>query len=419
MSKTGESIYIKNFGGIEEALIPLNDINIFIGPQASGKSVTAKLVYFFKTFWGLFYTLRNKYPDFQSWEKEEFITGFYKYFPSENWGELDFVIEYSISADYSIKITRNKVNKIKIEYPNDLVLKLSSTLEKENDSNIFGTQSKSDLLGYLKSIENISQNKIYYFQFYIPAVRTFFSTFQSSLFSILSQSNNSIDPFLTRFGAVYEKIVEKNEFYKLLKDENTKPLFEKALNLLKIDDFVKKNRNIFYLKHKSNREVNLETASSGQQAMFPLLLSLLSVFKEDLFPTNSKVMYIEEPEAHIFPETQKQLMELLSIVFNRSKPDLQFIITTHSPYILTSFNNLIQAGAIEREIEDKEKLYNIVPQHQILQPNTVNAYEFRDGKVENLIDSETGFILAERLDTVSEDIAIQFDKLLDLKYSKL
>ena len=204
-----------------------------------------------------------------------------------------------------------------------------------------------------------------------------------------------------------------------MKDENTKPLFEKALDLLKIDDFVKKNRNIFYLKHKSNREVNLETASSGQQAMFPLLLSLLSVFKEDLFPINSKVMYIEEPEAHIFPETQKQLMELLSIVFNRSKPDLQFIITTHSPYILTSFNNLIQAGAIEREIEDKEKLYNIVPQHQILQPNTVNAYEFRDGKVENLIDSETGFILAERLDTVSEDIAIQFDKLLDLKYSKL
>ena len=34
--------------------------------------------------------------------------------------------------------------------------------------------------------------------------------------------------------------------------------------------------------------------------------------------------------------------------------------------------------------------------------------------IEDLIDRETKLISAEKLDTVSTDIAIQFDKLLDL-----
>jgi AAA15 family ATPase/GTPase len=41
-----EKIVVENFGGITEAEINLKKINIFIGPQASGKSVLAKLIYF-------------------------------------------------------------------------------------------------------------------------------------------------------------------------------------------------------------------------------------------------------------------------------------------------------------------------------------------------------------------------------------
>ena len=43
-----EGITIVNFGGIKKATISLNSINIFIGKQASGKSITAKLLYYFK-----------------------------------------------------------------------------------------------------------------------------------------------------------------------------------------------------------------------------------------------------------------------------------------------------------------------------------------------------------------------------------
>ena len=43
-----EKIKIHNFGGITNLEAEFNQINIFIGPQASGKSITVKLIFFFK-----------------------------------------------------------------------------------------------------------------------------------------------------------------------------------------------------------------------------------------------------------------------------------------------------------------------------------------------------------------------------------
>ena len=45
-----ETIYIENFAGIKKMDFDFKSINILIGPQGSGKSVTVKLMYFFKNF---------------------------------------------------------------------------------------------------------------------------------------------------------------------------------------------------------------------------------------------------------------------------------------------------------------------------------------------------------------------------------
>ena len=50
----------------------------------------------------------------------------------------------------------------------------------------------------------------------------------------------------------------------------------------------------------------------------------------------------------------------------------------------------------------------------MLKPGELNAYAFADGDVKSLIDEETGLISADMLDEVSEEIAVEFDKLLDL-----
>ena len=45
-----EKIEIKDFVGIKDITIEIKQINILIGPQASGKSIIAKLIFYFKNF---------------------------------------------------------------------------------------------------------------------------------------------------------------------------------------------------------------------------------------------------------------------------------------------------------------------------------------------------------------------------------
>jgi predicted ATPase len=41
-----EELKIKNFGGMKNVTIGINKINIFIGEQATGKSLIAKVLFF-------------------------------------------------------------------------------------------------------------------------------------------------------------------------------------------------------------------------------------------------------------------------------------------------------------------------------------------------------------------------------------
>jgi len=77
----------------------------------------------------------------------------------------------------------------------------------------------------------------------------------------------------------------------------------------------------------------------------------------DIILNNRKIfLVIEEPEAHIFPETQKQIMELIALAINVT--DSKILITTHSPYILTSTNLLIHSASVENKIKDEETVIN-------------------------------------------------------------
>ena len=93
----------------------------------------------------------------------------------------------------------------------------------------------------------------------------------------------------------------------------------------------------------------------------------------------------------------------------------QFIITTHSPYILAAFNNLIEAGNVLHENPDKRnKLFAIIDEDIVLKYDDVNAYSLKDGHCEKIMDDEMRLISPTILDEVSNDISVQFGELLDL-----
>ena len=122
-------------------------------------------------------------------------------------------------------------------------------------------------------------------------------------------------------------------------------------------------------------------------------------------------LYIEEPEAHIYPSTQKSFVYSLAEMLNGEKKHSCFI-STHSPYILTAFNNLILAG--EKIKSARNKVQQIISEEQTLSYDDVAAFEMKDGKAICIMDADFRLISADAIDNASIEIGNDFDYLLNL-----
>jgi predicted ATPase len=416
-----ESILIENFGGLKKMSFELKSINVLIGPQASGKSITAKLIYFFKNFaTEILKSVENgeSKRELDSKQKEKFNT----YFPKEAWPKSTFRIEYKIN-DSSIIIERKASKTLNFTYSDDFkkLLNKGRKFYKEEQKKV-----EQEIRTPTYKINRNTRNRFYeclkneisdissYSQFFVPAGRSFFANIQSSIFSFLS-NNKSLDPFLIEFGSFYENFKRFAYDEDFGRDRKVDKNFDKLINAIMSGSFLRE-KDKDYIVHNDSRKVNLTNASSGQQETLPLVL-VLKTLNRLHFSNGGATLYIEEPEAHLFPTAQKKIVQLLARTFNNRSRNFQIIVTTHSPYILSSFNNLLEAGKIIKEQPDKTNDVNkVIPKEEILNPNDIIAYSVFGGQKKILIDEETQLISQNILDSVSDEIAMDFGKLLDIEY---
>ena len=94
-----EKLIVRQFAGIGSIDLDINKINIIIGPQASGKSVCAKLLFFFKSLiWQIVATVENE--DTKRSLDSLYKKKFEEYFPPEYWGDKSFLIRYIIKDSF-------------------------------------------------------------------------------------------------------------------------------------------------------------------------------------------------------------------------------------------------------------------------------------------------------------------------------
>ena len=125
-------------------------------------------------------------------------------------------------------------------------------------------------------------------------------------------------------------------------------------------------------------------------------------------------IYLEEPEENLFPETQRDLVNWLAEIVNGERNHTLFI-ATHSPYIMSAFNNLIQAGdIIEESPEKKTEVEKIIGGNRAIKYNDVAAFAIANDSVHSIKDDELRLMSPSELDTVSDDISNVFNKLLEL-----
>lgn len=157
---------------------------------------------------------------------------------------------------------------------------------------------------------------------------------------------------------------------------------------------------------ENGKYVKLNFASSSQQECV-WILNLLFYHLLQQAPT---LFIIEEPEAHLFPESQKYITELIALVSNSGH---SVVLTTHSPYVLGTLNNLLCANTIPQKYSKKAD--DIIPKSFWLDDKKFDSWFVKGGGIENCMDAETHMIQNERIDEISKVINTEFDNLLALQ----
>ena len=146
-------------------------------------------------------------------------------------------------------------------------------------------------------------------------------------------------------------------------------------------------------------------SSSGQQEALRILQDIYLCLLDE----KSVFRVIEEPEAHLFPRAQGQIMQLLSLLMGNGEH--QLLITTHSPYILSILNNLLFAWQVTDKYPNAQ--IDIEPEFRI-NPSKFTAYSLRNGTCESIFDIETGLIDHNYLDEIFEEIGLEYRSIYEV-----
>lgn len=118
-------------------------------------------------------------------------------------------------------------------------------------------------------------------------------------------------------------------------------------------------------------------------------------------------MFIEELEQNLFPKAQFELVKMLVGLLKKMEQKStgytsMVFLTTHSPYVLTALNVMMLASAAYEISHDK--VHDLGLEDYVLPKGAYSAYCIKDGRFENIVDEEYGFIKGDFLDSVSEQV---------------
>ncbi|MCK6144218.1 ATP-binding protein [Prevotella intermedia] len=380
-------ITIKYVGPLKEVSLDIKRINVFMGPQSTGKSTIAKIIS--QALWA---------------EKNFLIMG--KEYDFYN-GLLDF---HNMDKNYFSNIKAEIVYEspwvtIQMKYRKGSI-PLQTSYKKKRNKEIY----------HNSKIE------------YIPAERNFVASIEN--IHKYTESYNSTINFLNEWYAAKSSYQERNRFKVELPDLSFTYQYKES-----------EERDIIQV---ADNEVNLQSGSSGQQSLLPLLLVaeevMVSTYKKQRIISPAEIsrikkevpglepvidilfsamkddkkniagkgldvlwqligyqvdyscthLVVEEPEQNLYPSTQRGLLQrLVSYLTNDSERQHTLTLTTHSPYILYALNNCMLAGLIEQKNTDAIEEISGTTR---INPAEVGLWLLKDGEIKSLQHPNTGLL---------------------------
>jgi hypothetical protein len=378
-----EKLVVKNLGPIKDFTMETNRLTVIIGPQASGKSLLMQFLYYFRNIKNL--------------AAERYV---------ENIGEEDWVLlntdvmlfglrgaslgQFSKGRTGVVKYYNEKrlstVHVHKVAYPAGGFRKEIIKWKQEWDD------SKKSLQACLES------NSVF-----IPSERYLYSIFVNRKISVLYEVFQSIQ--MVKFTDLLESIKSETVFpinaaYVNKSSSIVEGLQSKALG----GSITVSQRNKEWLWHMNDGDefLLLQALSSGQMSTWPFF----AIAKEFVASNKPYDFYFEEPETHLHPNAQVEVVKTIAYLISRGH---RFVITTHSPFILYVINNLIQAH-IAHKGNPPDGEFSIDPDH-------VAAYCLGDNP-RSIVKPDTKLLELREIDSVFDKLNVDFGKYLDMEFAR-
>ena len=216
------------------------------------------------------------------------------------------------------------------------------------------------------------------------------------------------------------KVICFFDYLKDSKDEYEKALGKSLYEML--EEIINSSLTIGKLSHVSrinlnpiiniqNREITLEKLSSGSlyliQRLSSLLSQIYSICVNNKIPISKYkeiegILLIDEAENHLHPKWQKVFLRNILNFF----PKLQIIVSTHSPFIVSSIQNsrvfVCQSKDDFSIIEEQTKLYSNKPVEEILMSPLFSTSNF---------NTDITDLLKRRKDALSKNDIEEIDRI--------
>lgn len=383
-----EKLIIRNFGPITNVELDLRKVNVLIGDQGTGKSTVAKLLSIIK---GASQILLGKMT--------QKING----------------IESTEEEIFKIKNERFSRQFFELLKQYDLTNYLNSMTQilYENDFCICKLQNEKTNFSLKKINEELGLNKETSLNYFIPAYRESYILLRNSYPAILL-ANAKLPHLINQFGQNFNNYREELKYFDLK-------------NIIGVDYRYINGNDLIVLN--TGEIITFEESSSAVNSVVPMLVVFLGVISEMsqddyriYYNHNCPLVTIEEPELNCYPSTQKKLIEFLieKIKFKDYQKSNEYfcnlLLTTHSPYILTSLNNLMYA--YNNGLENFKEIDKIIPSTNWLNPNDVGVYKLVDGISVDVMDKELKQIKVEEIDEISEVLSNQWHEMAELRMIK-
>ena len=407
-------LIIRKVGPIRNVDIRLNKLNVFIGPQGSGKSTIAKII------------------SFCSW--------------------IEKVNEATDRAVADGLIKRLSTFHHMEEYFTD-----KSVILYVGDNVAFAYNWKNDVIPLPEKF--LEQNVVHYNGreavfysrdkevnpkvVYIPAERNFVSAVPT--LKDYSDKNDNLQSFVNDWFDAKRHYTRE------------KPM---PITNLGLDYYYNKSSDQDFLTLGIDKPIPLTSASSGFQSIVPLAVlvkwlssgiyeenkpfspaenervrNILAHISSDSSENDAELVdrlrgfiqgrvyshtqfIIEEPEQNLFPQTQMDLLYHLITEINHGR-NHRLVLTTHSPYILYALNNCLLAYLVKDKI-DQEIATTVDSARHAINPKSASVWSIKDGYVKNdknkphkTIQDTRGLIRKNYFNEVMRQVMGDFNKLLE------